>query len=243
MKTNPILQQSWDDIAFLHWRVPHHVVRACVPAPLDIDTFAGQSWVSIIPFAMRNIRVRGLPRVPGAHTLLECNVRTYVTLGGVAGIWFMRLDANHALASWIGRAIASLPYAYARIEQQTSAETIRYICSYDSVVFDASMTATGPSFEATPGTLDHWLCERYYLYTTRGKTLYRGTVAHPPWCLREAHCTIRHNTLMWRHLQWKPPAAPELVHRATCVDVQLFSYNAIDRICHSSAVPYSVPKE
>lgn len=224
------MQQSWHDVAFLHWPIPHDVLRSGVPAPLDIDTFAGEAWVSIVPFAMRNIRIRGLPRVPGAHTLLECNVRTYVTHGRVAGVWFMRLDANHALAAWIGRTFASLPYAYARIahtKEARTAPTMRYVCRYDEVVFDASITASGAPFEASAGTLTHWLCERYSLYTTRGNTLYRGTITHAPWSLRDACCTIEHNTL-WRYVGWEPTAHPTLVHQASPVDVQLFSYVAVD---------------
>ncbi|MBU6145670.1 MAG: DUF2071 domain-containing protein, partial [Paenibacillaceae bacterium] len=180
MKPHSFMSNSWEDVLFFHWPVPQHILRACVPDPLLIDTMDGQAWVSIVPFAMRNIRMRGFPRIPWAHALLECNVRTYVTYHGVPGVWFVRLDADHALAVWFGRTIASLPYAFAHIEQHHTEHALRYVCGPQQ--FDATAAAQGPYKHAVPGSLDHWLCERYFLYTRRRNTLYRGRVIHPPWC-------------------------------------------------------------
>lgn len=38
--------QSWRDLLFLHWEVPQEVLRALVPAPLEIDTYHGRAYAA-----------------------------------------------------------------------------------------------------------------------------------------------------------------------------------------------------
>ena len=40
--------------------------------------------------------------MPGISAFPELNVRTYVTLGGKPGVWFLSLDAANRLAVWAG---------------------------------------------------------------------------------------------------------------------------------------------
>jgi len=46
-----------------------------------------------------------------------------------------------------------------------------------------------------PGTLEHWLTERYCLYTVHGSKVYRGEVHHSPWPLQDAIATTAVNTM------------------------------------------------
>jgi uncharacterized protein YqjF (DUF2071 family) len=61
---------------------------------------------------------------------------------------------------------------------------------------DISYEPTGPAFNAEPGTLDHFLTERYCLYTVddEGRVL-RGEIDHPPWPLQPARAEVRVNTM------------------------------------------------
>ncbi|MFK4997162.1 DUF2071 domain-containing protein [Bacillus sp. N9] len=36
-------------------------------------------------------------------------------------------------------------------------------------------------YEPEAGTLDHWLLERYCMYSINGKQLYRGDIHHDQW--------------------------------------------------------------
>jgi uncharacterized protein YqjF (DUF2071 family) len=47
-----------------------------------------------------------------------------------------------------------------------------------------------------PGTLEHWLTERYCLYTLDEKErVLRAEIHHPPWPLQSADATITLNTM------------------------------------------------
>ena len=51
------------------------------------------------------------------------------------------------------------------------------------------------TFHAHPGSLEHFLTERYCLYTTTRKRLYRGDIHHLPWELQAAQVEMQENTM------------------------------------------------
>src|SRR5438045_9112513 len=61
--------------------------------------------------------------------------------------------------------------------------------------FEAQYAPLPPIQQALPGSLQHWLTERYCLYTQSGKHIYRGEIHHAPWPLQEAICEIRQNSI------------------------------------------------
>jgi uncharacterized protein YqjF (DUF2071 family) len=101
---------TWYDLLFAHWPLPPEAIEALIPPKLALDTFDGAAWLAIVPFGMRNVRPRCVPPIPGISSLLELNVRTYVTLGGKPGVWFFSLDANSRFAVRGARLSFHLPY-------------------------------------------------------------------------------------------------------------------------------------
>ena len=70
-------RQRWRDLLFLHQAISVERLRPLVPAPLAIDTFDGQAWVTLIPFTILASRPIGAPGPLGLD-FLEINLRTYV---------------------------------------------------------------------------------------------------------------------------------------------------------------------
>ena len=56
-----VMAQSWHDLLFAHWPVPPAVLAARLPRGLELDTFAGQAWLGVVPFRMAGVRPRPLP--------------------------------------------------------------------------------------------------------------------------------------------------------------------------------------
>ena len=110
-----VMAQSWLDLLFAHWPIPLDELRRVVPASLTIDTFDGQGWVGVVPFRMTGVRPRGVPALPWLSAFPELNVRTYVTLGGKAGVFFFSLDAANPVAVATARRWYHLPYFNARM--------------------------------------------------------------------------------------------------------------------------------
>ncbi|TML55054.1 MAG: DUF2071 domain-containing protein, partial [Actinobacteria bacterium] len=84
----------------------------------------------------------------------------------------------------------------------------------------------GPLFEPKPGTLEHFLTERYCLYADDGRGLHRAEIHHPPWELRPAEIEIALNTM--------PPDGIELdgepiCHLAQRQDVVIWPLEPVER--------------
>jgi uncharacterized protein len=214
--------QTWLDLLFAHWPLPEEIVRGAVPEPLEVDTFEGSAWIGITPFEVTGLRPRGLPPPPLVSRFAETNVRTYVTLGGRPGICFLSLDAASTFAVLAARAIYRLPYFRARMTIERSGDEIAYATA--RVGGEASLRAryapVGDRFRARPGSLEHFLVERYSLFTVSLGLVVRTDIDHPPWPLQPARADIAENT-MTRPAGIELPATEPLLHYAARQDVVL----------------------
>ena len=161
------MAQTWHDLLFAHWPVEAQALRPLVPAELALDSFNGQCWVGVIPFRMSHIHARGLPPLPGLSSFPELNVRTYVTFGDKPGVYFFSLDAASLPAVWAARTFYRLPYFHARMSSESRKERIIYSCHrYNSnAEFRGSFGPIAPVVLRQRGSLEHWLTDRYCLYT------------------------------------------------------------------------------
>jgi uncharacterized protein YqjF (DUF2071 family) len=217
----PIAMQ-WKDLAFLHWTVPR--ARLGLPAGVECDLWEGQAWIGVVPFAMQ-VRARGLPAVPGLSTTLELNVRTYVRAGGEVGIWFYSLDAGHPLLVRAGRWAFQLPYFNARMTLARDGDWVIYQSqrmhpNASSAEFCGRYRPlAGPAATPAPGTLEHWLTERYCFFTAdrRGR-LFRCQVRHAPWTLQAGECDLE-RVDMFRQMGLTVPESAPLCHVARPLEV------------------------
>ena len=219
--------QRWRDLLFAHWPVPAPPLRRLIPAGLTLHEFEGQAWVGITPFVLEGLRLRAMPAIPGLSRFPEINVRTYVTAGDRPGVFFFSLDAGSTLAVIAARALYSLPYFRARFTVRVDRGGIAYGSRRTGrralpAEFLAEYHPTGEVGLARPGTLAHWLTERYCLYAVdRRGGLHRAEIHHPPWPLQSAEARIERNT-MTAGLGFELPGLPPVVHFAARVEVHVW---------------------
>lgn len=198
--------QQWRRLAFLHWRVDPATVAAKLPEGLELDTFDGAAWVGLVPFLMDGVRPWWAPAVPGVSRFPETNVRTYAVRkndDGVRepGVFFFSLDAAKWPAVLIARTVWRLPYFRATMSVDGAGDRVVYKSRRlwpgpRGAGGRIEVTATGPPRVAEEGTLDHFLAERYLLFThTRGRIL-RGQVHHTPYPLRPARADRLEDSLL-----------------------------------------------
>ena len=197
-----LVGMDWTDALFLHWPVPAASLEARLPGDLQLDTFEGTAWVSIVAFRIAHARPRGVPHALGWPTFPEINLRTYVRDAERAGIWFFSLDATSRVAVELARRFVHLPYYSAAVESAFESGALSYRLERTdrrapAARLDARASFGGGTRTAAPGTLEHWLVERYCFFTAgrRGRTL-RGDVVHQPWPLRDATAEVSGNTLL-----------------------------------------------
>ena len=74
-----VMGQTWDDLLFVHYRVPAETLRPLVPEGLELQQHSGTAWLGVTPFVVTGLRARGLPAFPLVSSFRELNVRSYVT--------------------------------------------------------------------------------------------------------------------------------------------------------------------
>jgi hypothetical protein len=200
------VKQRWNDLLFAHWPVPVSSLAPLIPEGLQVDSFNGSAWLGVMPFWMDRIRFRGFLPIPGAHSFPDLSLRTYVheERTGTQGVFCLSLDASNLLAVGVGRAICHLPYhwAWMRMEQRSEREFSFYSrrrYSPQPVVFNARYRGLGPSrrlLESSAGSLEHFLMERYSLFSRNleGHPI-RASLHHVSSQLEEAEAVIEQNDL------------------------------------------------
>jgi hypothetical protein len=227
-----IMAQSWHDLLFAHWPVQAAMLRPHVPTGLEIDAFEGQAWLGIVPFRMSGVRLRWTPALPGVSAFPELNVRAYVKAQGKAGVWFFSLDAANAIAVAAARWSFHLPYFRARMKCEEKNGWIHYLSERThrgapAAVLEGRYRPVGDSFEAQRGGLDHFLTERYCLYSTSNGRVYRGEIHHPPWRLQLGEAEFVRNSMAEADGLVLPKHAP-LLHFARRQDMVAWAPQRID---------------
>jgi len=214
-----VMAQNWHDLLFAHWPIAAAAIRKYIPKKCELEIFDGSAWISIVPFTMSGVRLRGTPPLPWLSAFPELNVRTYVSAEGKPGIWFFSLDAANPVAVEIARRWFHLPYFHARMKLTAAGEEITYFSQRtdrrgNGESLEAVYSAQGTSFQAKGGTLEYFLTERYCLYAEKADgTLLRGEIHHAPWNLQNAKASFTANTMV-KSLGVELSGAPAILHFA-----------------------------
>jgi len=228
------MAQRWNDLLFAHWPISVEAMARLLPEGLEVDSFDGWAWAGVVPFWMDRVRTRAVGErcvtVPTTGQFCELNLRTYVRskITGLRGVYFFSLDAASALAVFGARTLFHLPYFLANMHREAMGDgTIEYrskrLLTTQSVHFEASYRGLGKVADpSVNGTLEHFLTERYCLFTPHGGKVLVGHIHHLPWPLERAEAEIRVNELPATHGIELPDRAPVL-HFARELQVYIWS--------------------
>lgn len=198
---NWIMRQKWRNVLFLHWPIPVEKLRPHIPSSLQIDTFNGSAWLGIILFVLEGIFPFEIPSISLTPKFPEINVRTYVKYDGKPGIYFLSIDVMNWASLKIAKNWYHLPYHSSQIffqkeEQKFHCHSIRKGNENTPISFKGKYAPVSEVYFPKEGTLDHWLIERYCLYSSNnGINIYCGDIHHRPWPLQKAKIELVKNTL------------------------------------------------
>jgi hypothetical protein len=195
-----LMTQTWNDLLFAHWPVDARVLRERVPSAFELDLFDGEAWIAVVPFHMTNVGPRFVPALPWISAFPELNVRTYVRVGDKPGVFFFSLDAGNPVAVGGARTLLNLPYYSATMSVDLDGSgRVTYESRRSSppaASFAAQYRGLGDPQRPAPGTLEHFLTERYCLYAIdHAHRAYRLDIHHPPWPLERGTAEVTINTM------------------------------------------------
>jgi uncharacterized protein len=219
----PLMEHHWGKLLFMHWPIAASLLRPLIPERLTIDTFDGSAWIGVTPFTLWDVRLSFTPPIPWLSDFHELNVRTYVHLDGVPGVWFLSLNTNSMTTVIGARTLFHLPYFNASIDLEQEGKTINYDLERtdDEAQFHATWRIGEHLGEAEPDSLEFFLVERYCLYSTDGEHLYRSRIHHRPWPLQRAEVSDFTSTMIEAD-GLKMPTGEPLLHYAEALEVGIW---------------------
>ncbi|WP_339105517.1 DUF2071 domain-containing protein [Haloterrigena salinisoli] len=204
-----VASMTWRDGLFVHWPVDADALRPHVPDRLTLETRDGDAWLSVLPFVLTDVGLRGVPTV-ARTAVAELNVRTYVRYRGDPGLFFFSIDVGNPLIAAIVGRTTRLPvyHAHMRVSadnghvdfSSTRSQTAvgarpRFDGDAPPARFDATYRPEGDVFRPEPDTLAYWLVERRRFYAAEDRRVLTGEIAHERWPLQPATVTIHENTM------------------------------------------------
>ena len=230
----PVMLQTWRSLLFLHWPVSAKSLRPLLPTDLELDTFHENAWIGLVPFTMTGIRHPLLPALPGLNAMHELNVRTYVRHGDRRGVWFLSLDAAHALMVQVARSVYHLPYYRARMDLSQAGSRIFYRSkrvhrNAAAAEFEAEWEIGDSLPRSAPGSLEHFLTERYALFSAHGGKMLQARIHHQPWPLCSADLHRFRSSMLESHGITAPAQQP-LLHCAAELKVRIWPLRSIGRL-------------
>ncbi|HEX4039149.1 MAG TPA: DUF2071 domain-containing protein [Acidobacteriaceae bacterium] len=191
---------DWRDLFFASWRVPVEKGRSLLPPGLQLDTFDGSAWVTMVPMRVTDMHWHGIPAIPGCDSFRELNLRTYVRQNGRPGVCFLSIECPAGFSDWIARQFFGVPYYHAQMIAWNDGESYRY--ATERLIQDQREAVFFGEFRPSPGgqlpqpnTLEFFLLERYSSYFVHEGAVYRGEIQHPEWLLQQAEAEIEVNTI------------------------------------------------
>jgi uncharacterized protein YqjF (DUF2071 family) len=153
-------------------------------------------------------------------------------------VWFLSLDASSPFFVTVGRALYGLPYRLAHMTTLVEGERVHYLSSRRGASFAATYEPCGAAAHAEPGSLEHFLVERYRLFSERRGRLITALVEHERWPLQPASVRIEVNRMAPAGLPFRGHA---IVHFSASVDARISVPQSLSALQSSEWRDYATP--
>lgn len=200
----PTLRIVGEDVLFTHWPVDADTLRSVIPEPLDVDTFDGTGWITVLAHEVTEATLDAVPVSP-LRPFGEVDLRTYVQYGDDSGVYFFSCNTGQELNALLGEQAFGLPHHRADVSFDRRDDRLILRCQQGNAGsngrFDVTYQPTGPTAPADAGSLMEFLVERhtYFTPTDAGRessgSMLIGSIERDPWQIGEVEARIRANTM------------------------------------------------
>lgn len=236
MPQRPILTAEWRNLVLLNFSIPTEIIEHIAPPGTEPDVHHGQSYISIVGFQFKNVRLFGLP-FPGHTNFPEINLRYYVRRAVDSelrrGVVFAREIVPRRAVAIIANRLYDENYITRPMRSElhiagpalASKDTLEYTwqASPSRLGLSAkpnhnnrlSAQVAAPLALPMPNSLEEFIIEHYWGYTHgRDGQTREYQVAHTPWRVAPAadvtwNCDIA--------ASYTPPLAEFLTAQPTSV--------------------------
>ncbi|MBE51379.1 MAG: hypothetical protein CMP51_06800 [Flavobacteriales bacterium] len=172
--------QEWNDSVFLHFEIPYDLLIDLIPLGLELDCFNEKCYVSLVAFTMNELFPKNLFPIDYISNFHEINIRTYVKKDHKHGVYFINIEAEKTLSSFIAKILSRLPYEASEITRKSN--NYRSLNHKKKLEIDIDYNIQDGVVEKSD--LDIWLLERYCLFYVKNFKIFRYDIYHKPWSIQ-----------------------------------------------------------
>jgi len=188
MKARTFLTAEWRYLVMLNYAVDASVLKPFLPPGTELDSYRGDTFVSVVGFRFLNTRVFGWA-FPFHRNFEEINLRFYVRRqvadGWRRGVVFIRELVPRRVIAFVARRCYGEPYIALPMRHKIdqSPQNLRVEYGWKRLGKWESMRAAadGEPKMVENGSLEEFITEHYWGYTARGTGCNEYQVEHPRW--------------------------------------------------------------
>ena len=172
--------QEWNDSVFLHFEIQYDLLIDLIPFGLELDSFNDKYYVSLVAFTMNELYPKNLFSIDYVSNFHEINIRTYVKRNNKHGVYFINIEAEKMLSSFIAKAVSKLPYETSEISRKSN----NYKSTNNKKKLKLDIDYNIHDDKIDKSDLDIWLLERYCLFYEENSKIFRYDIFHKPWLIQ-----------------------------------------------------------
>lgn len=173
--------QEWNDTVFLHFEIPYDLLIDLIPLGLELDSINKKYYVSLVAFTMNELYPKNLFPLNYISNFHEINIRTYVKKNNKYGVYFINIEAEKKLSSFIAKMLSKLPYERSEIIRKSN--NYRSLNHKKKLEIDIDYKILDGVVKKND--LDIWLLERYCLFYVKNSKIFRYDIYHKPWTIQD----------------------------------------------------------
>ena len=188
MKARTFLTAEWRYLAMLNYALDASVLKRLVPPGTELDSYRGDTFVSVVGFRFLSTRVFGWA-FPFHRNFEEVNLRFYVRRntaeGWRRGVVFVRELVPRRAIAFVARTCYGEPYTALpmrhRIDHTMEQIRVEYGWQRQGRWESVQAAAEGQPEAIKNGSVEEFITEHYWGYTAHKAACSEYQVEHPRW--------------------------------------------------------------
>jgi hypothetical protein len=174
-RTRVFLSTEWRDLLMLNYEIDPELLRPFVPRGTELDSFEGETYVSLVGLRFARTKLFGSISVPFHTDFDEVNLRIYVRRREGSeirrGVMFIREIVSLPAVTLLARLAyaenyRTLPLRHS-INLTDSGGSVEYSWKSKRQQFRIYAQTGGPASRAADGSLEQFVSEHYWGYARR----------------------------------------------------------------------------
>jgi uncharacterized protein YqjF (DUF2071 family) len=183
------LTAEWRDLVMLNYEVDPPLLSKYVPSGTQLDSFLGKTYVSLVGFQFCRTKLFGSFAVPLHSDFDEVNLRFYVRRRegneNRRGVVFIAEIVPKRMVAATARLVYGENYIYLPMRHNVctkeSKKTVTYEWQLKNQWCRLKAQAMGAPGLPREGSLEQFITEHYWGYSTRRGAAFEYHVSHVPW--------------------------------------------------------------